>query len=120
MHCIVMNNICGSRLVDQKKLRRPALILQSILNDLRTCYNNDIINCDVSEYNTVLDVNDNIWIIDWPQAVSRKHPNANELIKRDVFNIVKFFNRRFGTRKAVEEALEEVISPLPPLPPRAI
>ena len=113
MHCIVMNNICGSRLVDQKKLRRPALILQSILSDLRTCYNNDIINCDVSEYNTVLDVNDNIWIIDWPQAVSRKHPNANELIKRDVFNIVKFFNRRFGTRKDVEEALEEVISPSP-------
>jgi RIO kinase 2 len=69
----------------------------------------------------VLDVNDNIWIIDWPQAVSRKHPNANELIKRDVFNIVKFFNRRFGTRKAVEEALEEVISPpTPPPPSRAI
>jgi RIO kinase 2 len=69
----------------------------------------------------VLDVNYKICIFDWPQAVSIKHPNANELIKRDVFNIVKFFNRRFGTRKAVEEALEEVISPLPPPPPpRAI
>ena len=112
MHCIVMNNIRGSRLVDQRKIKRPTILLQNILNDLRICYNNDIINCDISEYNTVLDVDDNIWIIDWPQAVSRKHPNASDLIKRDVFNIVKFFNRRFGTIKDVQKALDEVIRPL--------
>jgi RIO kinase 2 len=111
MHSIVMNNISGSRLVDLKKLRSPATVLQDILNDIRICYNNNIINCDISEYNTIFDVNERVWIIDWPQAVSRKHPNANELIKRDVFNIVKFFNRRFGTKKVLEEALIEVITP---------
>jgi RIO kinase 2 len=111
MHCVVMNSISGSRLVDLKKLKRPAIILQNILNDIQICYNNDIINCDISEYNIVLDNNDNIWIIDWPQAVSRKHPNANDLIKRDVFNIVKFFNRRFGISKDLKQALEEVVTP---------
>lgn len=98
-------------LIDLKTLNAPATTLQKILNDIRICYNNDIINCDISEYNTVLDNNDNIWIIDWPQAVTREHLNANDLIKRDVFNIVKFFNRRFGTTKVLEEALEEVITP---------
>ena len=73
-------------------------------HNIRICYNNDIINCDISEYNTVLDNNDNIWIIDWPgEPVTREHLNANDLIKRDVFNIVKFFNRRFGTTKVLEE-----------------
>jgi RIO kinase 2 len=110
LHSIVMNNISGSMLVDIKKLRRPATTLRNILNNIRICYNNGVINCDISEYNTILDSNNKIWIIDWPQAVTRKHPNANELIKRDVFNIVKFFNRRFGTVKVLEEALEEVIT----------
>lgn len=113
LHSIVMNNIPGSMLVDLKKLRRPASILQNILNNIRICYNNNIINCDISEYNTIVDNNNKIWIIDWPQAVTRKHPNANELIKRDVFNIVKFFNRRFGTVKSLEEALEEVTTSPP-------
>jgi RIO kinase 2 len=111
LHSVVMNNIPGSMLVDLKTLNTPATTLQKILNDIRICYNNDIINCDISEYNTILDDNDKIWIIDWPQAVTRKHPNANDLIKRDVFNIVKFFNRRFGTTKVLEEALEEVVTP---------
>lgn len=109
-HSIVMNNISGSMLIDLKKLRRPSTILRNILNNIRICYNNDIINCDISEYNIILDDKEKIWIIDWPQAVTRKHPNANELIKRDVFNIVKFFNRRFGTVKVLEEALNEVIT----------
>ena len=111
LHSVVMNNIPGSMLVDLKTINTPATALQKILNDIRICYNNDIINCDISEYNTILDDNDKIWIIDWPQAVTRKHPNANDLIKRDVFNIVKFFNRRFGTTKVLEEALEEVVTP---------
>jgi RIO kinase 2 len=111
LHSVVMNNIPGSMLVDLKTINTPATALQKILNDIRICYNNDIINCDISEYNTILDDNDKIWIIDWPQAVTRKHPNANDLIKRDVFNIVKFFNRRFGTAKVLEEALEEVVTP---------
>jgi RIO kinase 2 len=111
LHSVVMNNIPGSMLVDLKTINTPATTLQKILNDIRICYNNDIINCDISEYNTILDDNDKIWIIDWPQAVTRKHPNANDLIKRDVFNIVKFFNRRFGTAKVLEEALEEVVTP---------
>jgi len=109
-HSIVMNNISGSMLIDLKKLKRPSTILRNILNNIRICYNNDIINCDISEYNIILDDKEKIWIIDWPQAVTRKHPNANELIKRDVFNIVKFFNRRFGTVKVLEEALNEVIT----------
>jgi RIO kinase 2 len=110
-HSIVMNNISGSMLVDLKTLNTPATTLQKILNYIRICYNNNIINCDISEYNTVLDDNNKIWIIDWPQAVTREHLNANDLLKRDIFNIVKFFNRRFGTAKVFEEALEEVITP---------
>jgi RIO kinase 2 len=111
MHCIVMNRINdGLRLINVKKLDDPKATLQSILSDIRVAYKHDIINCDLSEYNLLLDNRNNIWIIDWPQAVSRRHPNAAYLIRRDVYNIVKFFNRKFNLAKNVDEALGEVIT----------
>jgi RIO kinase 2 len=111
MHCIIMNRIeNGIRLVDVKKLNDPKETLQNILYDIGVAYKHNIINCDLSEYNVLLDSTNNIWIIDWPQAVSRRHPNADELIRRDVYNIVKFLNRRFNLTKNIDEALMEVIT----------
>jgi RIO kinase 2 len=111
MHCIIMNRIeDGIRLIDVKKLNDPEETLQDILYNIRVAYKHNIINCDLSEYNVLLDSINNIWIIDWPQAVSRRHPNAAELIRRDVHNIVKFFNRRFNLTENINEALREVIT----------
>jgi RIO kinase 2 len=111
MHCVIMNRIDdGLRLIDIKKLNDPKETLQSILYDIGVAYKHNIINCDLSEYNVLLDSRNNIWIIDWPQAVSRRHPNAADLIRRDVYNIVRFFNRRFNLTKNIDEALREVIT----------
>jgi len=110
MHCVVMNRIDGLRLVDIRELEAPKITLQGILHDIGIAYEHNVINCDLSEYNILLDSKNNTWIIDWPQAVSRRHPNAADLIKRDVYNIVKFFNRRFGLRKDINEAIREVIT----------
>jgi RIO kinase 2 len=109
MHCVVMNRIDGLRLVNIHKLEDPKITLQNILHDIGTAYKYNMINSDLSEYNVLLDSKNNIWIIDWPQVVSRSHPNAADLIKRDVYNIVNFFNRRFDLRKDKDEALNEVI-----------
>lgn len=109
MHCVVMNRIDGLRLVNIHELEDPKITLQNILHDIGTAYKYNIINSDLSEYNVLLDSKNNIWIIDWPQVVSKSHPNAADLIKRDIYNIVKFFNRRFDLRKDKDEALKEVI-----------
>lgn len=109
MHCVVMNRIDGLRLVNIYELEDPKTTLQNILHDIGIAYKYNMINSDLSEYNILLDSKNNIWIIDWPQVVSRSHPNAADLIKRDVYNIVNFFNRRFDLRKNKDEALNEVI-----------
>jgi RIO kinase 2 len=109
MHCVVMNRIDGLRLVNIHELEDPKVTLQNILQDIRAAYKYNMINSDLSEYNVLLDSKNNIWIIDWPQVVLRSHPNAADLIKRDVYNIVNFFNRRFDVRKDNDEALKEVI-----------
>jgi len=111
MHCIAMNRINGVRLVNVKELEHPTIVLQNILLSIGIAYKNHIIHSDLSEYNILVGENPrDTWIIDWPQAVSTDHPNAQHLLKRDVSNIVRFFNRRFAAGKIVGDALKEVLN----------
>jgi RIO kinase 2 len=96
MHSIVLMRIDdGLRLVDIRNLDDPRSILSKILDDVKVAYENNVINCDLSEYNILVDTKNDTWIIDWPQYVTKAHPNAHYLIRRDIYNIIKFFNRRF-------------------------
>ncbi|MDQ6666716.1 MAG: hypothetical protein M3Y53_00650 [Thermoproteota archaeon] len=111
MHCIAMNRIHGARLVSVKDLEQPSTVLQNILLSIGIAYKNHIIHSDLSEYNVLVgETSCDAWIIDWPQAVATDHPNAQQLIKRDVFNIVRFFNRRFGVGKNLDDALRDVLN----------
>ncbi|PWU80814.1 MAG: hypothetical protein DLM72_10115 [Candidatus Nitrosopolaris wilkensis] len=111
MHCIAMNRINGARLVSVKDLEQPSTVLQNILLSIGIAYKNHIIHSDLSEYNVLVgETSCDVWIIDWPQAVATDHPNAQQLIKRDVFNIVRFFNRRFGVGKNLDDALRDVLN----------
>jgi RIO kinase 2 len=108
MHCIVMNRIEGTLLYNFKNLTNPTAILDTILSNIRLAFKNNIINCDISEYNIMIDKDDVPWIIDWPQAVTASHPNAQNLLERDIYNIINFFNRRYGLRIDFKKALESV------------
>jgi RIO kinase 2 len=109
LHSIVMNRIEGAVLVDTKDIQNPRRLLFDILNDVKIAYKHNIINCDLSEYNVIVDVENRPWIIDWPQSVSRAHPNAGLLIRRDISNMVNFFNRKFHLEIASSEALKRVL-----------
>ena len=96
MHSIVMCTIInGVRLVDYKHLPNPKEILNKTFEQIKIAYKENIINGDLSEYNIILDENNEIWIIDWPQAVTLDYPNAEFLIKRDIQNVIRFFKRKY-------------------------
>jgi RIO kinase 2 len=110
LHAIVMSRVEGTRLAEAKDIVNPRQILYDILRGVRVAYQHDIINCDLSEYNILIDIDSRPWIIDWPQSVSRRHPNAELLIRRDISNVVNFFNKRFHLGINSSEALEEVLT----------
>ena len=95
MHSIVMDKINGLRLIEIRNLPNPIEIFDKVFEQIRICYNEKIINGDLSEYNILLDENNDIWIIDWPQAVTLEHPNAEFLIRRDLHNVIRYFRRKY-------------------------
>lgn len=93
-HCIVMEPIYGSRLSDIENLDYPELVLEKIISNMTIAYRKGYINGDLNEYNILVN-DDNIFILDWPQAVRVDTTNADVVLMRDVNNIVKFFSRKF-------------------------
>lgn len=107
-HTIVMQFIDSTQLSDIIILEEPALFLNDILENMKKAYRAGVVHSDLSEYNVLIDKETTVWIIDWPQYISTDHPNAEEILERDIRNIVYYFRRKYGTSMILEEALEYV------------
>ncbi len=108
-HVIVMGMIEGSELVDYIQIPEPQIILDEVLLNLRKAYlEAEVIHADLSEFNVIVQSDGRVLIIDWPQYVGKDHPNADQLLRRDIRNIVRFFQRKFKTKTRLKEALAYV------------
>jgi RIO kinase 2 len=96
----VMLHACGSG-----EIENPRSLAIEILAEARKTYvGARMINGDLSEYNILYD-GEKPWIIDWPQYVLTDHPNAKEILERDVKNTLLFFKRKFSEEFDIEKAV---------------
>lgn len=58
--------------------------------------NSGVIHSDFNEFNIMLTEEEKPVIIDFPQMVSTRHPNAEQYFERDVNCVKEFFKKRFG------------------------
>ncbi len=108
-HVVAMGMIEGAELAAYKELPNPRTTLDEVLSNIRKAYVDAcIIHADLSEYNILLKPNSHILIIDWPQYITRDHPSAERLLKRDIKNIVRFFRRKHKVKTKLEDALNYV------------
>jgi RIO kinase 2 len=105
-HVIAMGMIEGAELAEWKAIPRPERVLSEVLRNIRKAYlKAGVIHGDLSEYNVILKPDMHILIIDWPQYVTREHPNAQELLQRDVQNILKYFERKHTLSVKLKETM---------------
>jgi RIO kinase 2 len=93
-HAIVMELMDGvelSRARLESEQARP--ILDLVLREMQSAYEAGYVHADMSQYNVFVDT-EGITLFDWPQAVPADHPNAEELLERDVENIVSYFQQK--------------------------
>jgi RIO kinase 2 len=108
-HVLVMGRIEGAELANYKEIPKPMKVLKEVLRNIRKVYvKAGVIHGDLSEYNVILKPNMHILLIDWPQYVNKQHPNAEQMLSRDVKNILIFFKRKHLLRIKLEDALEYV------------
>ena len=108
-HVVVMGMIEGAELAEYKEIPDPKKVLKEILLNIRKAYlKAGVIHADLSEYNVILKPNMHILIIDWPQYVTKKHPNAQQFLTRDVKNILRFFSRKHMLKAKLKETLAYV------------
>lgn len=107
-HAILIDKIEGIRLLYAKSISNPKRVLFNIIKNVTIAYNKaQIIHADLSEYNILLNSSESIRIIDWPQYISTSHPRAEELLKKDIRNISKFFEK-FHIKAPVDSILNFV------------
>ena len=94
-HAIVMEK------VDGVELSRTGLepeqvvpVLDLVLEEMQTAYDAGFVHADMSEYNVFV-TTQGVVVFDWPQAIPTDHENSEELLTRDVENIVNYFGRKY-------------------------
>ena len=117
-HALLLEELLGVRLSEKPPLRSPSELLRQILDAVRGAYMGArIVNGDLSEYNVLTD-GKKAWLIDWPQWVMVSGANANDLLKRDVSSLTRFFLRAYGIKVAEEKAYRYVMGEEERLPIR--
>ena len=105
-HVLVMSMIEGQELYRHPTLHDSQAVLTEIVENVRKTYQDaNMIHGDLSPFNIILKPNGHILIIDWPQNVSTKHPNAKELLERDLNNVLTFFQRKYEMKNRLEDTV---------------
>ncbi len=94
-NAIVMEKMDGVELSRADLPEEQAVtILDEILAELRTAHELGYVHADMSEYNVFVSES-GVTLFDWPQAVDVDHPNAAELLERDVDNLLGHFEQKY-------------------------
>ncbi|MGE5831761.1 MAG: RIO1 family regulatory kinase/ATPase [Methanomicrobiales archaeon] len=105
-HVVVMSLIPGE-ILSRCGLEHPRAMLDAILFQVREAYRLGVVHADLSEFNVMIE-GERCFLIDWPQWMEATHPNAGEILERDLRVILLYFERKYGIEYPLSRAFGEV------------
>ena len=72
-------------------IRHPSKVYSELMNLIVRFARYGLIHCDFNEFNLMVDDNEQITVIDFPQMISTSHPNADWLIFYFILFIFYYF-----------------------------
>ena len=82
----------------------------SIMQQVQVLYQKaDLVHADLSEYNVFRTDSGKLILLDFASAVSTRHPNAKQFLKRDINNINNFFAKHGIATTDPSLAMEQII-----------
>ncbi|MHA2169343.1 MAG: RIO1 family regulatory kinase/ATPase domain-containing protein [Candidatus Kariarchaeaceae archaeon] len=105
-HILVMELVDGIDLVKLKKLPDAEDTMDKLLSFIASAWKvGKFVHGDLSEHNVIMTHDAEPIVIDFPQAVASTMRGADEMLERDVTNILAYFERKHGIRTSVDEVL---------------
>lgn len=82
------------RLIDVELMEKEApSVFKSLMESVEVFWNLGVVHGDLSAYN-ILWWNSKPYVIDFPQSIDvRTHPNAREILERDLQNLTMYFGK---------------------------
>ncbi|SOV74213.1 serine/threonine protein kinase RIO2 [Plasmodium sp. gorilla clade G3] len=107
-HMIIMSYINGYPL-SHVKLNNPYKVIDALFNILVKFAKADIIHGDYNEFNILIDDDENVTIIDFPQIVSLRHVNAKMYFERDIKCVINHFLKKYKIKIEEYPLYEDVV-----------
>ncbi|MEK6900582.1 MAG: serine protein kinase RIO [Nanoarchaeota archaeon] len=85
----------------------PKKFLKLILEDIKKLYDEGLIHGDLSPFN-ILNHEEKPYFIDFSQGTLTKTPNSEELLERDIRNVVQFF-KKLGIKENEHKILKSIV-----------
>jgi RIO kinase 1 len=96
-------NGVSAPLMKETSLRNPRQVYRRLLAHVKKLYQKaELVHADISEYNIMIWKNQPV-VFDVSQAVTLKHPMADQFLRRDLENLGKYFKRLAVDVLSVEE-----------------
>ena len=95
-HCVVMRLASGYQLNSIQVLMHPERVFSRLMRIIIRLAEHGLIHGDFNEFNLMVDDEEKVTVIDFPQMISTSHVNAEYYFNRDVNCVRTFFKRRFG------------------------
>ncbi|GAB4308667.1 MAG: serine/threonine-protein kinase RIO2 [Promethearchaeota archaeon] len=103
-HAVLMTRVDGIEIRHFPEFPDPRRVYDKIVNLVGRFYKESgVVHGDLGEFNVLIDREGEPFVIDWPQWVPSDHPNAEELLLRDVTNVVNFFQKRYRAKFVDED-----------------
>ncbi|NWS62855.1 RIOK2 kinase, partial [Chunga burmeisteri] len=107
-HAVVMELIDGYPLCQVRQIEDPASVYSELMDLIVKLANHGLIHGDFNEFNLILDNDDHVTMIDFPQMVSTSHANAEWYFDRDVNCVKEFFKKRFNYESELFPAFKDI------------
>ncbi len=110
----VLMELIDARELYKVRLENPEDVLDMIIEDVKTMVSNGVVHGDLSQYNILVNP-EGVWYIDFPQHVDLNEIEteeemrmAEEILRRDVENVLNYFKRTYGIERDVDAVLAYV------------
>ncbi|KFR16537.1 Serine/threonine-protein kinase RIO2, partial [Opisthocomus hoazin] len=107
-HAVVMELIDGYPLCQVRQMEDPASVYSELMDLIVKLASHGLIHGDFNEFNLILDNDDHVTMIDFPQMISTSHANAEWYFDRDVNCIKEFFKKRYNYESELFPAFKDI------------